>query len=137
MRKRMANRSNRLRVGDIVVVVVVVTASVVSMFAVAQARPGAPGAEAIVEVNGREVHRFVLSDGQPRREIRVEGMNGPSTVVIEDGRAFMLESTCRDKICIGMGRVDSSGQSVVCLPNRVVIRIVGSRKPSSVDSVSE
>lgn len=126
-----------MRVGDVVVVVVVVAASVVSMLAIAHARTGARGGEAIVEVDGREVHRFVLSDGQPRREIRVEGANGPSTLVIEDGKARMVRSTCRDKICIGMGWVDSSGQSVVCLPNRVVIRIVGSRKPSGVDAVSE
>ena len=58
------------------------------------------------------------------REIVIEGYNGSRNVlVIEDGRAYMKEASCPDRLCMHQGRIDKSGQTIVCLPNRVVIEI--------------
>ncbi|NTV90004.1 MAG: NusG domain II-containing protein, partial [Clostridiales bacterium] len=37
-------------------------------------------------------------------------------------------STCRDRICVGTGWLTKPGQSAVCLPNRVVVKIIGSNQ---------
>ena len=74
----------------------------------------------------------VYVDSEPRgeyplyedREIVIEGYNGSRNVlVIEDGRAYMKEASCPDRLCMHQGRIDKSGQTIVCLPNRVVIEI--------------
>lgn len=49
-------------------------------------------------------------------------------LVIESGTARIKEASCPDRLCIRMGRISRSGQSVVCLPNRVVITIESERK---------
>jgi len=55
-----------------------------------------------------------------------------NTVVIRDGKACIAQSSCPGEDCVHSGWISSPGRSVVCLPNRVEIRITGS---SEVDFV--
>lgn len=45
---------------------------------------------------------------------------GTNTIRIEPGRVRMAAADCPDQICVRMGW--SSGQTIVCLPHRVVLR---------------
>jgi hypothetical protein len=137
MASKKRRNPRRVRAGDIVVVVLVLVAAVASLAMLTRVKAGEKGTLAIVEVNGKEARRFVLSSDQPVRKYTVRGWNGPSTFEIKNGRVHMVSSDCRDKICIGMGWADAPGTSIVCLPNRVVIRISGSRKSGKVDTVTE
>lgn len=130
-------KSNKITAGDIVFTVLVVVASVASMVLIARATAGEKGSTAVVEVSAKKVLRIELSADQPGKTYTVRGMLGPSTIEVEKGRVRMLASTCRDKICVGTGWVDAPGKEIVCLPNRVVIRITGERKPGRVDTVTE
>ena len=51
--------------------------------------------------------------------------SGRPTVVIRDGRAAILESDCPGGDCIHSGWISQPGRSIVCLPNRVELRIAG------------
>ena len=55
-----------------------------------------------------------------------------NTVVIRDGKAAIAQSNCPGEDCVHSGWISSPGRSVVCLPNRVELRISGS---SEVDFV--
>lgn len=125
----------RTSVGDILIVVLAVAAGVLSLAFVSGAGSGDRGTMAVVEVNGRVVNRVTLAPGQKARRFTVDGWQGASTFEVEDGTVRMVESACRDKICVGLGRVGTAGRSVVCLPNRVVIRVTGGT--GRVDSVTE
>ena len=137
MALRKAEKSWNMRAGDVVVVVLVLAAAITSMALVSRAHAGEKGSLAIVEVNGREVRRVAMGDSQASRKFTVRGWQGPSTLEVKGGRVRMLESACRDKICIGMGWVDTSGRSIICLPNRVVIKVTGNRKSGKVDTITE
>jgi hypothetical protein len=131
------HKPNKITAGDVILTVLVVIASFASMVLIARATAGGKGSTAVIEVNTKKVLRIELSADQPEKTYTVRGMLGPSTVEVEKGRARMLTSTCRDKICVGTGWVDAPGKEIVCLPNRVVIRITGERKPGRVDTVTE
>ncbi len=78
------------------------------------------GGWAVVTVNGSEVARYsLLTDG------RYELNGGSNVLVIEDHSAHMAEASCPDHICVDMGRIRYTGQSIVCLPNRLVVTIKG------------
>jgi hypothetical protein len=119
-------------------VVLMLAAAAFSMVMVSRANAGEKGSIAIIEINGKEVKRVALGDGQASRQFKVEGVHGKSTLEVKDGRVRMVSSACRDKICIGVGWIDSQGKSVVCLPNRVVIRVTGKRGgKGKIDTVTE
>lgn len=44
--------------------------------------------------------------------------------LIKSGSVRVLESDCPDKICIDEGSIKLTGQTIVCLPNKVVIKII-------------
>lgn len=56
-------------------------------------------------------------------------------IIIKDGYCYMEEAECPDHLCIKQGKVNKSGQTIVCLPNRVVITVVDSDN-SDYDSVA-
>ena len=51
--------------------------------------------------------------------------DGDSYNVIEiaEGGVRMKEADCPDQICVSRGLIRKSGQSIVCLPHRLVIRL--------------
>lgn len=53
-------------------------------------------------------------------------VDGYDNVVFEvkDGAAAFKQSDCPDKICVRTGYIKNNGQSAVCLPNRLTLRIV-------------
>ena len=48
-----------------------------------------------------------------------------NTIVIREGRAAITESDCPGADCVHSGWIGTVGRSIVCLPNKVEIRIVG------------
>lgn len=57
-----------------------------------------------------------------------------NVVVVRDGAVWVEESTCPGADCVHSGPIRDAGRAIVCLPNRVEIRLVGGA-PSDVDMV--
>ena len=81
------------------------------------------GAFAVVSVDGDKVAEYSLAiDG----EYLLNG--GTNILVIENGRAYMKDADCPDRLCVHQGKKSHSGERIVCLPNRVMVEIVGDGK---------
>lgn len=50
---------------------------------------------------------------------------GTNTVCIEDGSAYMIFADCPDRLCVGQGRIKNVGERIICLPNKLIVEIVG------------
>ena len=91
------------------------------------------GEFAVVKIDGKETERFPLS---ANTEVVIETENnGKNTLVIEDGKAFIKNATCPDKICEGHSKISFKGETIVCLPHKVVIEIVASDSENELDVV--
>ena len=44
-----------------------------------------------------------------------------NTVVIENGEVFMEKSNCKNQICVKHKKIKRSGESIICLPNKVIV----------------
>ncbi len=85
-------------------------------------QPNQQGNWALIEVNQNETHRLPLSHNQI---VHVKGPIGETEVQIIDGRVRILSSPCNKKLCIKSGFIQYADKLAACLPNRVVVRIVG------------
>jgi hypothetical protein len=56
---------------------------------------------------------------------------GTNHLIIQDGQAWFSEASCPDGLCVGMGKISKSGQSIICLPNRVTAEIIGETDDSN------
>lgn len=78
------------------------------------------GTEVRVTVNGETYGIYDLNENQT---IEIDRDGHKNVIVIEDGTVRMEESTCKNQICVEHGRISTGNDSIVCLPNRVVVEI--------------
>jgi hypothetical protein len=76
----------------------------------------------VVEVDGQVVHRLDLSVDDQRI---VTGSLGETVVQVRDGRIRVADSVCPHNICVRSGWTNRAGDLIVCVPNRVVVRVEG------------
>ncbi|MDR2780132.1 MAG: NusG domain II-containing protein [Synergistaceae bacterium] len=88
-----------------------------------------------------EKYADITVDGQIVKTIPLgrEGTYSPAgrpgvQIAARGGMIGFVRSDCPDKICVHTGFLSIPGQSAVCLPNRVVVR-VASRKEEELDSI--
>jgi hypothetical protein len=55
--------------------------------------------------------------------LQIEGPLGDTEIHISDGKAWVADSPCRDKICTSSAPISKSGQWIACMPNRIFIRV--------------
>lgn len=60
---------------------------------------------------------------------------GTNTVVIKDGEVRVTEADCPDRICVTMGAISRTGQTIVCMPHQLVIRITSDEQ--EIDGVAQ
>ncbi len=84
------------------------------------------GGMAVVTVDGEEVASYRLNKNGSYEITGVDG--GKNTLVIEDGQAYMSQADCPDELCVKTGRVEYDGETIVCLPHKVVVTIKSDEK---------
>lgn len=82
-----------------------------------------------VTVNGQLMDTYSLDDNT---EVEV---NGTNTFVIENREVKMKEADCPDQICVHQKAISKNKESIICLPNKVVIEIVDA-KEAELDAVT-
>lgn len=90
------------------------------------------GAIVVVLQDGKEMGRYPLEE---EREILIQGDYGENLLVIQNGKAFMKEADCPDGLCMKQKRISRQGESLICLPHRLVVTVEGAQE-NDVDAVA-
>ncbi len=86
----------------------------------------APALWAEIKVNGELVKTLDLSKNQ---EVTIPGAGGgENRLAVENGTIWCVEASCPDKVCVHQGKQSRDGEQIVCLPNRMVVKVIGSEK---------
>ena len=80
------------------------------------------GGTVTVQIDGETVMELPLDRDA---ELVLGGGEHTNTLVIRGGTARVVEASCPDKICVGQGPVQYAGESIVCLPHKLVITVRG------------
>lgn len=127
-------KKNRMRLvfckGDIVVIFFVTLLAVLIgvLFWIRTGRD--KGSTVVVYREGEKIQELPLyNDG----EILIEN-SYTNKLMIKNGKAAIVESDCPGMDCVHSGWIKGKGRSLVCLPNRVEIRIEGEAE-SEVDFI--
>lgn len=96
-------------------------------------RPDTVDGEVEIAVSGTIVETLPLSEDT---RFVISGANdGENILVIEDGKAYMESASCPDGICVRHTPISKDGESIICLPNQVVVTVRGGEK-RDVDAVA-
>ena len=118
---------------DIILIAAVLVIALISFAAIKMTQKD--GKEAVVTVKGEEVYKTSISKDQI---YKIQVKNGTNTMQIKDGKVTMKEADCRDQICADHKAIEKSGETIVCLPHKVVIEIKSENgKEQELDGVTQ
>lgn len=87
----------------------------------------------IVYVDGKVYQELPLNQNT---SLEINGIGGGTNLlIIEDGHADMVDASCPDKLCVDQKQIQYNGEALICLPNKVVVKIKSSME-SDIDAVA-
>lgn len=87
----------------------------------------------IVTQNGEIAGRYLLAEDNEL--VFKNNLGGRNVLRIKEGQAFMSEADCPDKLCIHQKSISKNGESIICLPHKLVIEVMGS-EDAAIDAVT-
>lgn len=126
-----------IRKADIILLIALVIAGLAASAVLALHRGESTDAEAkvVIKSGGKLFAEYPLSED---RDVDVPADPGENLVRIEGGEVSVVSASCKNQVCVKHGAISKPGESIVCLPNRLVVSIEssGSGKGGGYDSVS-
>ena len=78
------------------------------------------GQAVCISVDGNEEIYSLEKD----RTLEIENGGVSLKVVIEKGSVFVADSNCPEKTCLNMGRISKYGDTIACVPAKVLVKII-------------
>lgn len=124
-------KNKRLK-NDIILICSVVALTLIILILVTMINK--TGNEVIIEQNSKQV--AVLDINKNQKYNLYNNNKICNTVVINDGEVYMSYANCKDKICVNHNKISKNNESIICLPNKVIVTVVDS-KDGEVDGVAK
>ncbi len=83
----------------------------------------ARGGEAVVTVDGQTVAVLPLAADTALTVGEDRGFR--NTVEVAGGRVRVTDADCPDRLCVRQGWISYDGESIVCLPHKLVVAVRG------------
>ncbi len=80
------------------------------------------GSRVVVELNGQVYGSYSLSED---RTIQIRHGNHFNQVKIKNGEVSVTEASCHNQVCVKHKAIHTTGESIICLPNKVIVKIQG------------
>lgn len=103
------NQGIKMKKKDIILIAAVLAISLISLAAIK-----------MTQKDGKEVYKTSIKKDQI---YQIPEKNGTNVMQIKDGKVTMKKADCKDQICADHKAIEKSGETIVCLPHKVVIEI--------------
>lgn len=93
---------------------------------------GRSGETVSISVQGKLYGTYPLDED---RTVVIRQHGHFNKVIIKDLQVQMAEADCRNQVCVEEGSISRTNQTIVCLPNQVVVSIDG--KEADYDALAQ
>lgn len=90
-----------------------------------------------IQVNGKEIKKVIFDEKLIGTTIPIKTDYGYNLVELDDNKVRVIEADCPDKIDVKQGYISRIGETIVCLPNKLVIEIKGLKTDSDIDIMNQ
>lgn len=129
-------RMNMVKKLDIIIIVGLLILSFVPSFILGlRNNQEYTGTYAEISVAGKVIDKIYFKETEGEKEIPIKTSYGENTIHISKDGIYMSEADCTDEICLKDGMITKVGQSLVCLPHKLIIEIKGEYVESDDDII--
>ncbi len=79
----------------------------------------------VIKSEGQVVKTMPCQNGYSESYL-LNNAYGSNNIAVKNGEVIMTSADCHNQICVRSGPISKVGQSIICLPHRVSVEIVGS-----------
>ena len=90
---------------------------------------------AIIQVDGKIHKKIDLSKVKKSEKVNLNLPNGKNTLLIKNNSIQMKSANCNDALCVKQGNISKVGQTIICLPHKLIIEIKGDELDSKDDLI--
>ena len=108
----------KIKIGDIIFIAILIIIICLSLIPIFSDSQSVEDSTVYIEIDGVKYAEVPLDSNE---EIVIENVG---TVIIDGMQVRIENTTCKDKLCERMGNISKSYQSIICLPNKVIIKII-------------
>lgn len=101
-----------MKKGDFIAIGIISACAVLSLLLLSLF--SAPSVTVKISQNNKIVYEGKINTD---KQIKLES----NTIVIKNGEVFMKNANCKNQICVKHKKIKRSGESIVCLPNKVIV----------------
>lgn len=85
-----------------------------------------------VTVDGKIFGEYSLNKD---KTVEIKSEKGSNLLVIKDGKAYVERASCPDGICSSHKPISYGGESIICLPNKVVVEVTSTQQENQPDII--
>jgi len=122
-------RADKILLAGLLLIALLSVAALYSRFSIFPAK--IESIQAVITAQGKLVRKIDLAEGG-KSSFVIQGRIGPSTVETDGARIRMLEAPCAGQICVKEGWIGRPGQTIVCIPGEILIRIEGTAEVDAI-----
>lgn len=119
----MENKRNTIKRNDLLLITGIIVAALLLyiLLPLFQKR----GGQVLVTVDGKQVAAYSLKE---TIDTDINTPWGDNHLKLEEGVASITNADCKDKLCVHQRAISRKGETIVCLPHRLVISIEGTEE---------
>lgn len=127
MKLRNFAKNSLLRPWDVIIVLLLILLSFAPIAVFSLNRVNSPTQEAVLSVDGEKIKTFDLTDSSQSYTYLYKDKDGDENLIQVKGKRIRIkEADCKDQVCVRRGWIDQSGETIVCLPHKLLIEIKSS-----------
>ena len=78
-----------------------------------------------ITIDGKMYKTVALSEHSGAEVFEIKTHDGINVIKIKDNKIGIIEADCPDQVCMNPEYIEKAGESLVCLPHKVMIQIKG------------
>ena len=120
-----------MKKGDKIVALIVICVILISSIGVFTFMKASQGSHHIAEIkqDGKVIKVIDLDKVTESQQLKIPYASvNYNLITVEKGRIRITDADCPDKICVKAGWISQAGQTIVCLPHKLIIKIQGGTK---------
>lgn len=119
--------------GDKVLILVVVLLAIISLGFIKKQSLSNENKYVSIQVNGEEVKKIIFDKNIIGKTFPINSKYGYNLIEIGDEKVRVIEADCPDKVDVKQGYISKLGETIVCLPNKMIVEIKGMDKDREID----
>jgi hypothetical protein len=134
--KKIFKKNNIIKKCDIIIIIILLTLSFIPelIFGMVMNK-SYNGTYAEITLDGELYKKIPLSEHRGEYKIKINTKYGYNVIDVIDASIGVIDADCKDKICIESGFISKPGESLVCLPHKLMIEIKSNNNENDIDVI--